>query len=127
MKREPEIVTALFFELMQAPLQVFPVFRQSLTAPKLRGVYVIYSPRGKVVHVGRTPRAKDGIAQRLRSHMAGRSSFVERYFAGDGSKLRGKYKFRCLVVKNPRRRALLEAYATGRLCPAHLGLDSAAF
>jgi hypothetical protein len=33
-----------------------------------------------------------------------------------------RYKFRCVVVENPRLRALLESYATGQLCPAHLGL-----
>lgn len=126
MKREPETVRALFDKLMQARLEVFPEFRQRLTAPTRRGVYVIYDPRGKVLHVGRTPRAQNGIAQRLRGHMAGRSSFVKEHFRGDGSKLRGRCKFRCLVVKNPRRRALLEAYAISHLCPAHLGLGLAA-
>ena len=123
-KREAETVSTLFAKLMESPLQLFPESGQRLIAPDLRGVYVIYGPRGKVLHVGSTPRAKRGVAQRLRDHMAASSSFTKKYLKGDGSKLRGKCKFRCLVVKNPRRRALLEAYAICHLCPDHLGLGS---
>ena len=126
MKRESKAVSALFAKLMQAPLQKFPEPRQKLNAPDRQGVYLIYGPRGKVLHVGRTPRAKGGIAQRLRSHLSGNSSFAIRYLDRDGSILRDKHKFRCLAVANPRRRALLEAYAIGHLCPAHLGLGSGA-
>ncbi len=122
MTPEQKTVRALFTELTRSPLQTFPVLRGRLHAPDRQGVYVIYDPRGKAAHVGRTPRAKHGIAQRLRDHMSARSSFTIQYLKGDGSKLRGKYKFRCLVVKERRRRALLEAYATGHLCPAHIGL-----
>ncbi len=122
MTREQETVKALFTELMHSPLQTFPARRGELKAPVRRGVYVIYSPRKKVVHVGRTPKAKGGIAQRLRDHMSGASSFTTQYLKKQGSKLRGRYKFRCIVVGGRRRRALLEAYAIGRLCPAHIGL-----
>jgi len=122
MTREQETVKAFFTELMRSPLQTFPAFRRELKAPDRRGVYVIYDPRGKVVHVGRTPKAKGGIAQRLRNHMSASSSFTNQYLKGEGSKLRGKYKFRCIVVDDRRRRALLEAYAIGQLCPTHIGL-----
>src|SRR5262249_12513613 len=83
--------------------------------------YVIYSSTGKVLHVGRTLRGLLGIRQRLTNHLQRQSSFTMQYLKGDSSKLRS-CKFRCLVVTNPRKRALLEAYATGYLCPAHLGL-----
>ncbi|MDE0702357.1 MAG: hypothetical protein OXH59_01390 [Rhodospirillaceae bacterium] len=126
MKREAKAVRALFGELMRAPLLNFPQPRQKLDAPDRQGVYVICGPRGRVLHVGSTPRARGGIAQRLRSHMAANSSFVKGHLAGDGGALRNRHRFRCLVVENPRQRALLEAYATGRLCPAHLGLGSSA-
>ena len=122
MTREQETVKALFTELMRSPHQTFPAFRGKLKAPDRRGVYVIYDPRGKVVHVGRTPKAKGGMAQRLRNHMSGASSFTNQYLKGHGYKLRGKFKFRYIVVKNRRHRALLEAYATGQLCPTHIGL-----
>ena len=72
---------------------------EELDAPSGLGVYVIYDPRGKVAHVGRTPRAAGGIAQRLRNHMAGASSFTKGKLKGDGSKLRGKYKYRCIEVR----------------------------
>ncbi len=122
MTHEQEKVKALFTKLKRSPLRTFPAIREELEAPDRQGVYVIYSPRGKVVHVGRTPRAKGGIAQRLRNHMNASSSFTKKYLKGGGSKLRGRYKFRCIIVGNRRRRAFLEAYAIGHLCPAHIGL-----
>jgi len=122
---EPEAVKVLFDKLMRKPLRTFPKLRKSLHAPCLQGVYVIHDPRGRdVLHVGRTHRAKGGIAQRLKDHLGSRSSFVRGYkpLEGDGSRLRqGKFKFRYLAVDSPRQRALLEAHATGHLCPAHLG------
>ena len=39
----------------------------------------------------------------------------------DGTTLRKGYTFSYMIVPDPRMRALLEAYAIGRLCPAHLG------
>jgi hypothetical protein len=122
MKREQNKVKALFIELIRSPLQTFPEYRGKLNAPAGKGVYVIYDPRGRVAHVGSTPRAVGGIAQRLRNHMAGASSFTRAEFNRDGSRLRGKYKFRCIEVRAKRHRALLEAYAIGSLCPTHIGI-----
>ncbi|MCK4403819.1 MAG: hypothetical protein KAW02_01890 [candidate division Zixibacteria bacterium] len=76
----------------------------------------------RVVHVGRTRKAKDGIHQRLKNHLYGRSSFADHCLSGKGSKLRRGYKYRYLEVENGRERALLESYAIGHLCPLHLGL-----
>ena len=118
---EPEIIEDLYTQLMDSPLGIFPALGERLEAPDRQGVYVIYGPRGRVVHVGRTTTARDGISQRLRGHMAANSSFTNVYLRGDGARLRGRYKYRALVVRNRRHRALLEAYATGQLCPAHLG------
>jgi hypothetical protein len=59
---------------------------------------------------------------RLANHLHGLSSFTKHYLEGKGSKLRQGYSYRCLPVKNLRRRALLEAYAIGCLCPKHIGL-----
>jgi hypothetical protein len=127
MTREQGDIRKLFDALTNARLQSFPSPRGHLDAPIAPGVYVIYGPRGNVLHVGRTPRGFLGIRQRLTNHLHGQSSFTVKYLNGDGAKLRN-CKFRCLVVRNPRRRALLEAYATGFLCPAHLGLsDKATF
>jgi len=121
-KRERKTVTALFTRLMKNPLQTFPPLRGKLIAPKQKGVYVIHNPSGIVVHVGRTPRGKEGIYQRLRDHMSGNSSFTRKYLKEDGSKLRNTYQFRSIAVDDTRHRALLEAYAAGQLCPEHLGL-----
>ena len=119
--RETVIVHKLYDALLKQPLRPFPPPRQSIDAPAKRGVYVIYSPRGRVLHVGSTPKAREGIAQRLRDHLAAQSSFTQRYLGGEGTKLRKGYKFRCLVVPRSRQRALLEALAIGTLCPAHIG------
>jgi hypothetical protein len=121
MKREQKAIRRLFSDLVRAQCHEFPKAGKKIEAPNKQGVYVIYSPRGRVVHVGRTPKAKGGIVQRLRNHLHASSSFAQKYLGGHGYKLRNGYKFSCLVVKNPRRRALLEAYAIGCLCPAHIG------
>lgn len=122
MSSEIKTVEIFFSKLLSANLTVFPEFRQPLNAPSTQGVYIIYDPQGTVVHVGRTPKAKGGLAQRLRDHLSGSSSFKYHYLNGDGSILRNNYQFRCVEVENPRIRALLEAYAIGHLCPQHLGL-----
>jgi len=121
---ERKAVRKLFAKLIGSEVSRFPKRGQRLAAPTRRGVYVIYDARGRVVHVGRTPTARGGIAQRLKDHMATASSFTRQYrpLRGDGSKLRGKYAFRCVVVESRRLRALLEAYATGQFCPDHIGL-----
>jgi len=120
----PKRVQALFNQLVHAPRITFPEKRKPIDAPSKQGVYVIYSPNDQVVHVGATPRAKKGLAQRLRNHLYTQSSFTAKYKAlkGDGAKLRKKYQFQYLVVKNRRQRIYLEALAIGRLCPAHIGI-----
>jgi hypothetical protein len=125
-EREFKKIASLFDELIRAPRRKFPAPKQSLEAPDQQGVYIIYSPSNKVLHVGSTPRARKGLAQRLRNHLAAQSSFTLHYLNSDGSRLRRGYKFRCLIVRSSRQRALLEAYAIGRLCPAHIGLGRGA-
>lgn len=124
MTREQKAVRTLFERLVRAPLHEFPASRGRIDAPDRKGVYVIYCPRGTVLHVGSTPRARKGIGQRLKDHMAGQSSFTQKYFhrhKRKGPQLREGYSFRCLCVPDPRTRALLEAFAIGRLCPEHIG------
>jgi hypothetical protein len=104
-EEERQIIARLFEQLTNAPLQAFPSKRGKLQAPLQPGVYVIYDPRGDVDYVGRNVGSRlGGLQARLVNH---------RYRAEKSS-------FRCLVVKSQRRRALLEAYATGHLCPKHL-------
>jgi hypothetical protein len=121
MKNEQKIIRGKFQKLKRAPLIAFPEAGKRLKAPNKLGVYIIYNPKRQVVHVGCTPRAKGGIAQRLKNHLAGLSSFTEKHLRGKPKRLRGGYMYRYLVVREPRRRALLEAYTIGCLCPAHIG------
>jgi hypothetical protein len=127
MNHEQRAVKALFKKLKRAKLRRFPDHRKRMDAPELQGVYVIYSPRRrkvrKVVHVGRTYRGTAGLRQRLRNHLHGASSFTIEFLKGHGRELRNGYAFRYLPVRSARRRALLEHYAAGCLCPAHIGLS----
>jgi hypothetical protein len=121
MTEEQTEIEALFLNVISAPRTPFPSKGVSISAPDQKGVYVIHDQGGRVLHVGMTPKAKGGIAQRLRDHMAGNSSFTDTYLKGNGKALRDGCTFQCLVVPEPRKRALLEALSTGRLCPAHIG------
>jgi len=125
MSSESQAIKILLRRLIRAEAVAFPRPGEALSAPSAQGVYIIYSPTGRVLHVGRTTRAKNGLRQRLGNHLQGRSSFVIAHFAGDGSKLRRRYSYSCLEVACSRQRALLEAYAVGSLCPAHIGLGEA--
>lgn len=124
--RLPEI-DSLLKELVASEAIPFPKPRQSLNAPSQHGGYLIYSPKGKILHVGRTLRGKNGLKQRLHNHLMTASSFSIQYLKGDGSVLRKGYCYKFLVVSSPTKRAYLEAYATGILCPLHIGTGAEQF
>ena len=113
---EPDIVKTLFDKLLLAPIQRFPRDGEKLDAPKQPGIYVLYGPRNKVIYVGLAAGA-NGLRSRLMTHLV-QSAFHESKY---GSALRSRGGFRCLIVENRRQRKLLEAYATGCLCPTYLG------
>lgn len=119
---EQKRVRKLFKRLQQSPRLKFPREGGRLEAPDQRGVYIIYSPRGTVMHVGGTPRGKRGLHQRLRNHLAGQSSFARVKFDCNGSRLRMGYSYSFLIVSDQRVRTFLEAYAIGSLCPDHIGV-----
>lgn len=121
MSNEVAKIDKLCKELFRQEACVFPERYRPLDAPTEQGVYIITDARGKVLHVGKTDRAKNGLRQRLNNHLQGQSSFTKAYFNGAGHKLRGKCKYKCIVVSDPRTRTLLEAYAVSHFCPAHLG------
>jgi hypothetical protein len=73
--REREQVAKLCAQLIAAPLVKFP--EKGLEAPMQQGVYIIYSPKGEVLHVGSTPSGFQGIWKRLRDHL-GRASSLRR-------------------------------------------------
>src|SRR6266403_3559972 len=90
--KELESLKRVFGELKKAPLTNFPAARGRINAPDAQGVYFIYSPRGKVLHVGRTPRGKKGLRQRLNNHLHAGSSFTLKYLDGHGARLRKGYQ-----------------------------------
>lgn len=120
--RESLEIKRLFKELGKQEKRSFPKKRQALDAPSAHGVYIIRT-RQLVLHVGRTLRGKKGLYQRLKDHLYGASSFTNEYLRGDGAVLRqGEYTYQYLELADPRKRALLEAYTIGILCPEHIGL-----
>lgn len=121
MSLEANEIDMLFEKLNTSLVYEFPALGEKLMAPEDRGVYIVLSECGDVLHVGNTPRAKNGINQRLKGHLSGSSSFVNSYFQGQGSLLRNGCGYKYLIVESARQRALLEAYAIGTLCPKHLG------
>jgi hypothetical protein len=120
--KEPKKIQKLLQKLINSESHSFPPHRQPLDAPTDLGVYIIYDPQGRVVHVGRSVSGQEGLHQRLKNHLQGASSFANKYLDGDGSKLRNGYKFKYLAIHDDRKRALVEDLATGTLCPLHLGL-----
>jgi hypothetical protein len=107
----------MFEHLMADARRPFPKLGEKPDAPKEPGVYVIYDRKNQVDHVGEST----SIAGRLRGHVSNASSYVNTSLGGRGDRLRRGYKFRCLKVKNPRERMLLQALAIGLLCPRHIG------
>lgn len=119
-------VKLLFDSLIKQDRHEFPSEGYKLTkSPESdilkRGVYLILHGRS-VLHVGGTPRAKNGIQQRLENHLRGQSSFTKAYFNKDGSRLRKGCSFKYLPIHNDSElRAFVEHYAIGMLCPKHIG------
>lgn len=121
MNRERQTVKKLFGKLCKQEKQPFPKKRQPLDAPLKGGVYIIRKNK-TILHVGRTHRGRNGIHQRLTNHLHGSSSFTKNYLHGNGATLRKKgYTYQYLELEDSRKRALLEHYAIGTLCPRHLG------
>jgi hypothetical protein len=120
MESEHEAIRHAFRELECAARHPFPTTRDDLASvPTDPGVYVIRSS-DTVLPIGNTPRGREGLRQRTKNHLNGRSSFVRAFFGGDAAKLKN-CTLQWLIVPVPRLRALLEAYAIGMSCPAHLG------
>jgi len=121
MPSEYQTIANLLEKLLRQETHEFPQRRHRLEAPENHGVYIIRS-NDTILHVGRTLRAKGGLQQRLTDHLRGNSSFVRDYLNGQGATLRETgYTYQFLVEQDARTRALLEALATGTLCPRHIG------
>src|SRR5262245_38121670 len=100
MKSDRAVIRALFKELISSRRRKFPARGLQLDAPNRQGVYVIYSPGKKVVHVGRTVRREretrhrrppQGLCRRLRNHLQAASSFTNTFLKGHGARLRRGY------------------------------------
>lgn len=119
---ESALIQRLYRRLLKATRFSFPPPRGALSAPNQHGVYLVFNSDGDVAHVGRTVRGGEGLHRRLTNHLHGKSSFARKYLSGHVAELRNGYTFAYLEVPDSRQRALLEAYAVGRLCPLHLGV-----
>lgn len=95
---EENKIRKLFDRLCEQNKFQFPKLRTKLDAPTTQGVYVIRCSAGKVMHVGRSVRGREGLAQRLGNHLRGQSSFAKSYLKGNGRLLREGYTYQYLVV-----------------------------
>jgi hypothetical protein len=117
---EPKKIQALCDELLLSQLFSFPQYgKLDITCEK--GVYVIYDPQFEPLHVGNTPRGKNGICQRLNDHIGGSSSFAKNYLKPHNLSLKYGFMYRLLEIQNARERALVEALTSGRICPKYIG------
>jgi hypothetical protein len=119
---EPETIQSLFEQLMAAQKFEFPRSPTRVEAPWEQGVYIIYDPHDAVAHVGRK-LGEYGLFGRMGDHINGYSSFHQHPLKPEGQKVSDGFLYAWLTNDSPRTRALLEAYATGRLCPAHIGAN----
>ena len=86
-------IKQLLQKLINSGKESFPSKGHTLNTPTDPGVYIIYDPKGRVAHVGRSVRGKNGLEQRLNNHLQANSSFTNNYLGGDSSKLRNGYKY----------------------------------
>ena len=89
----------LLEKLIEMDWSVFPEDGETLSASSNRGVYLIANLDQKVLHVGSTPRGKNGIHQRLKNHLHGKSSFARQYLIPQGLNLRAGYLYCYIEVR----------------------------
>jgi len=119
--KECEKIMLLHKELINSKNHLFPTKGTAVNVTEKQGVYIIYSPKGEVLHVGTTKRGKGGLNQRLNNHRNGSSSFSKKYLKPNNINLSDNYMFKYIVVEEGRKRAFLEALTIGLLCPKHIG------
>jgi len=117
---EAEKILKLHNQLLEQIQYLFPE-NGKVNVSTNQGVYIVYNKKGKVLHVGKTNTAKNGLNQRLLNHLTNHSSFSKGYLKSKGINLRKGGTFRFIEVENSRIRTLLEALTIGMLCPLHLG------
>lgn len=117
---ETQSLKNLHINLLNTQQIVFPV-KGKIRVSVNHGVYIIYSPRNKVLYVGTTKRGGTGLNQRLNNHLYKQSTFNKLFLRPRNISLRTGYKFRYIEVVNSRKRALLEALTAGLLCPEYFG------
>lgn len=117
---EPQEILKLHKELIASKKFLFPETGKVIVTNK-HGVYIVYSPKEEVLHVGTTKYGKEGLNQRLTNHISKQGVFYREYLKPREIEMRGTHFFRCIEVSNSRTRGLLEALTAGLLCPAHFG------
>jgi len=118
--KESLYINRLFQKLISSNFFIFPI-KGKLNATDNHGVYIIYTPEDLVVHVGSTPSGKKGLNQRLYNHISCTGMLYHNYLKVLNIEMRGTHKFKFLIVSDPRKRALLESFTAGILCPIYFG------
>jgi len=95
-----ERIEKLFEQLPEKPPLALSVL-ETKAMPERAGVYIIYSPRKRVLRVGQTLNLRS----RLTGHRHGRSSFVRLHMKPRGKALDEKHTFKCMEIKKAVRKA----------------------
>lgn len=117
---ECKVIRFLFDELINSESHLFPI-KGAVKVSQKQGVYIVFGFKNEILHIGTTKYAKKGLNQRLTNHLRNQSSLSKNYLKPNEISLRNGCKFRYLELADARKRALLEALATGLLCPKYIG------
>ncbi len=106
-------------QLLQAPRHVIGPGRLPAALTHVPGVYIIRTPGGRVVHVGRSI----SIRRRILDHagVGNNSSFVQNWLKYDGRKMADGFSVQFLKIDDAKTRAYVEALTVGLLCPLNIG------
>jgi len=69
--KECEKVMTLHQKLIISVIHNFPEKGKRINVSNKQGVYIVYSKKNEVLHVGTTKSAKNGLNQRLQNHLTG--------------------------------------------------------
>jgi len=67
--KESHKIISLFEKLVSTEYHYFPE-KGKMNVTEKHGVYIIYSPKDEVLHVGNTPSGRNGLNQRLYNGLA---------------------------------------------------------
>ena len=118
---EGKKIKKLFRRLCKSEHVVIPK-EGRIELPETEGVYILLNKKDDVLLVGKTEGGKGGLRARINTQLFGTSPFRKLFLTPSETDIRKKHYLQYLAIESERDRILVEAYATGKLCPAFIGL-----